>query len=324
MSRSRMTFDMNLLKIFDALFQHGSVNAAASEMGVSPSAISHALGRLRDIFEDELFVKAGGSMTPTARAAEIADRVSAIVLQVHSVLGRAKFDPETAERHFKLRCTGYMGSLILPKMVNYLAEKAPNVTLHLDFDYSKGIVDDLDSGAADLAIAVFGQTPDRFDSEFLISDRWVWVLRADHPALSPDLTTEKLLELPQFVIALSEVRRSIDGVITDAGLERFAVSDKMFLPDAMTKARYGSQVKGKIVANSSQVAPSILEQSDLVALLPERQANEASKRYNLKTIRFEKEVNVIEHRMIWHRNHGADPAIAWLRLVLRSLAADLQ
>jgi hypothetical protein len=53
-------------------------------------------------------------------------------------------------------------------------------------------------------------------------------------------------------------------------------------------------------------------------------AIEASKRYNLKTIRFEKEVNVIDHRMIWHRNHGADPAIAWLRLVLRTLVADLQ
>ena len=73
------TFDLNLLRIFDALYQHGSVIAAATEISVSPSAISHALKRLRYTFDDELFVKERGGMIPTPRATEIAEQVAGIL-----------------------------------------------------------------------------------------------------------------------------------------------------------------------------------------------------------------------------------------------------
>jgi DNA-binding transcriptional LysR family regulator len=324
MRRPRIeTFDLNLLRIFDALYQHGSVNSAASEIGVSPSAISHALGRLRHAFDDDLFVKGPGGMAPTARAAEISDRVSAIILQVQSVLGPPEFEPENTERHFKLNCIDYIGSIILPDVVKTLLSMAPNTTLTIDRGYTKSIVDDLDSGVVDLVVGAFNQIPDRFESEVLISDYWVWVLRADHPALSAELTTEKLLQLPQLVLATNEVGRSIDGIITDAGLERFAVSDKIFLPDVTAKSRYSTQIKGPIISTVSQVIPPILVESDLVALLPGRMASVMSKLHNIKAIRYDKKDNVLEHKMIWHRKHGADPAKAWLRSLLRASVAKL-
>ncbi|HWO39962.1 MAG TPA: LysR family transcriptional regulator [Candidatus Acidoferrum sp.] len=309
------TFDLNLLKIFDALFQHGSVNAAASEIAVSPSAISHALGRLREAFDDDLFVKGPGGMSPTARATEIADRVAAVLLQVRSVLGSEEFDPRKSERHFRVLCNHYAGWLILPYAVRHLLEKAPGITLTVECEYSKSIADELDTGVVDLVIGTFGQMPERLESELLYSDRWVWVLRADHPSLTTELTTERLLQLPQLVIAINEVGRSIDGFVTEAGLERLTVANKMFLGDVAARSRYSAQLKAAMVINSAEVALAILARSDLVALLPERLANTMSRLYKLKIIEFEEKDNVLEHRLVWHRKHGADPATTWLRAV---------
>lgn len=311
------TFDLNLLKVFDALFQHGSVNAAANEIAVSPSAISHALGRLREAFDDDLFVKGPGGMTPTARATEIADRVAVLLLQVRSVLGSEEFEPKTSGRHFRVLCNHYAGWLVLPYVTRHLRERAPGITLTVECEYSKNIADDLDTGVVDLVIGTFGQMPERLESELLYSDRWIWVLRADHPALSSELTTERLLELPQLVIAINEVGRSIDGFVTEAGLERLTVANKIFLGDAGVRSRYNANVKGAMIINSAEVALAILARSDLVALLPERLANVMSGLYKLKTIAFEDKSNVLEHRLIWHRKHGADPATAWLRAVFR-------
>jgi DNA-binding transcriptional LysR family regulator len=309
------TFDLNLLKIFDALFQHGSVNAAASEIAVSPSAISHALGRLREAFDDDLFVKGAGGMTPTARATEIADRVAVVLHQVRSVLGSEEFDPKKSERHFRVLCNHYAGWLILPYVMKHLREKAPAVTLTVECEYSKSIADELDTGVVDLVIGTFGQVPERLESELLYSDRWIWVLRAGHPALATELTTARLLQLPQLVIAINEVGRSIDGFVTEAGLERLTVANKIFLGDVAASSRYSTQVKGAVIINSAEVALAILARSDLVALLPERLTNVMSRLYNLKTIKFEDKANVLEHRLVWHRKHSADPATAWLRNV---------
>ena len=309
------TFDLNLLRVFDALFQHGSVNAAANEIGVSPSAISHALGRLRQTFDDDLFVKGAGGMAPTARAAEIAERVAFVLRQVRSILGPAVFELEKTERHFRLSCNHYVGWLILPHVVRHLRDVAPNVVLTVECDYSKGIADELDAGVVDLVVGTFRQIPDRFDSELLFVDRWVWVLRADHPALSTELSKEKLLDLPQLVIAVNDVGRSIDGVVTEAGLERLVVADKVFLGGTEATSRYPGQVKGAMIINSAEVAPAILAQSDLVALLPERLAKAMSSLHNVKIVKFDNEDNTFEHRMVWHRKHGADPAIAWLRSI---------
>jgi DNA-binding transcriptional LysR family regulator len=323
MRRPRIeTFDLNLLRIFDAVFQHGSVNSAASEIGVSPSAISHALGRLRYVFDDELFVKGPGGMTPTARAAEIADRIAALLLQVHSVFEPAEFEPDMADRHFKLRCNNYLGWLILPHVASDFRNQQLGINMTVQCDDGRDIADDLDTGSVDLVLGSFGHLPERFESESLFLDDCAWVLRADHPALSGELTTEKLLQLPQLVIASAEVARSIDGVVTEAGLERPVVMDKIFLGDIKNNSRYSVQVKGALITNGLLAAPGILAQSDLVAMLPTRLAEMMSGHHELTTIRIDTEdPKLFEHRMIWHRKHGADPAFSWLRSVIRTSVA---
>jgi DNA-binding transcriptional LysR family regulator len=323
MRRPRIeTFDLNLLRIFDALFQHGSVSAAGEEIGVSSSAISHSLGRLRELFDDELFVKGPAGMMPTARAAEIADRVAAVLTQVRDVLEPPHFKPELPGRHFKIRCNHFISWLILPFFMNRLRADGLDIRITVQCDDGGVIADELDAGLIDLVVGTFGHVPERLASEAFLTDHWTWVMRADHPARVSGLTSEKIFRLPQLVIANSGVGRSIDGVLAESGLERPAVADKTFLGDLKTKSRYNTQVNGALVINSALVAPAILAQSDLVALLPARLATAMAKSNNLAMIDFDRPDSNFEHRLIWHRKHGADPAIAWLRSMLHAAVED--
>jgi DNA-binding transcriptional LysR family regulator len=323
MRRPRIeTFDLNLLRIFDALFQHGSVSAAGEEIGVSSSAISHSLGRLRELFDDELFVKGPAGMMPTARAAEIADRVAAVLTQVRDVLEPPHFKPELPGRNFKIRCNHFISWLILPYFMNRLRAAGLDIRITVQCDDGGVIADELDAGLIDLVVGTFGHVPERLASETFLTDYWTWVMRADHPARLSGLASEKIFQLPQLVIANSGVGRSIDGVLAESGLERPAVADKTFLGDLKTKSRYNTQVNGALVINSALVAPAILAQSDLVALLPARLATAMAKSNNLAMIDFDRPDGNFEHRLIWHRKHGADPAIAWLRSVLHAAVED--
>lgn len=312
MRRPRIeTFDLNLIRIFDALFQHGSVNAAASEIGVSASAVSHALARLRQVFEDELFVKGPGGMVPTARATELSGSVTSALGHVRSILEPWEFKPEMTGRHFKIRCNHYVSWLMMPDIMAYLREQSPGVNLTVQCDDSKGIADELDTGVVDLILGNFRHVPNRFESELLLYDHFVWVLREDHPAIQDDITPEKLGELPQLIVASNELGRSIDGVLVEAGLERYVINDKMYLVETKNKSRYNMDIKAPMVINSVLSAPAILAKTDLAALLPVRLAEVMAQRYPLAMFPSERG-NRIEHRMVWHGKHAKDPAINWL------------
>jgi len=323
MRRPRIeTFDLNLLRVFDALFQHGSVTAAGDEIGVSSSAISHSLGRLRELFDDELFVKGPAGMMPTARAAEIADRVAAVLIQIRDVLEPPQFKPELTERNFQIRCNHFISWLLLPHLISRIRADNRDIRVMVKCDDGGVIADELDAGIIDLVVGTFGHVPERLASEPLLTDCWTWVMRADHPALADGLTSEQIFKLPQLVIANSGVGRSIDGVLVEAGLERLAVADKTFLGDLKTTSRYNTQVNGALVINSALVAPAVLAQSDLVALLPARLATAMAKANQLAMVNFDRPDNHFEHCLVWHRKHGADPAIAWLRSLFRTAVED--
>lgn len=318
------TFDLNLLRIFDAIFQRGSINSAANEIGISSSAASHALGRLRHIFNDDLFVKEAGQMVPTARATQIVDRVSSILLQVRSILGPAEFNPETSERHFKLHCNDYVGTLILPHVMKQIRNIAPRVKVTANLQDKKNIDDELDAGIIDLAVGTFNRVPARFDCEDLLSDRWIWVLRSDHPCLLSPLTREKLFQLPKLIIASSEVERGSDDIIADVGRERSAVADRLLQSDEVTSSGCRAPVKGVLIINNPNAAPAILSQSDLVALLPKRLAFIMCQLYKLNTIELDEEAgDTMRHRIIWHRKYSVDPAIDWLRCIIRTATSTV-
>src|SRR6266513_1195774 len=110
-------FDLNLLRVFDALIEERSVTRAGERLGLSQSAISHALNRLRYVLGDELFVRVSDGMRPTPRASEIAPRLREGLLQLQLALGPVEFVPERTERRFTIACGEYVGTVLMPGFI---------------------------------------------------------------------------------------------------------------------------------------------------------------------------------------------------------------
>lgn len=323
MRRPRIeVFDLNLLRILDALYRHRSVNLAAAEIGVSPSAISHALGRLRQNFEDELFVKGPEGMAPTTFVIELAEPVSEALRHLRKVLGPQEFDPKTSLRQFKIRANSHAAALLLPEAVRRMRSEAPSVTLMVDCEHSKSIADELDASLVDLVIGAFSDLPNRLDSELLLSDRWCWVMRADHPVLGDTPTTERLMAQPLLVIAATDVAYTKSGLFREAGVERPMVASSQFIDDQQGQSRF-LNIKGTVVLNRAEPVSSIVANSDLIALIPHRMAAQAAENLELAILPFDDEHGELDHRMVWHRRNSDDPASEWLRTLFQEVARGM-
>ena len=210
--------DLNLLRVFDALFEERSVTRAGSRLHVTQSAVSHALARLRDILDDELFIKSPDGMTPTAKARAVGPRLRAGLLQLQAALVVDEFTPATAEHHYTIAADAYACAVLLPGVVGRIRAEAPGVDVRITPGVAD-IAEALDTGRVDLAISAYGRVPERLGLRELLRERLVWVLRADHPLAQEPLTLERLASLPHVVRALTDERtEAMDGMIVEHGL----------------------------------------------------------------------------------------------------------
>ncbi len=123
--------DLNLFRVLLALLDHRSVSRAAEELALTPSAVSHALGRLRTALNDPLFDRRAGGLSPTAYAVEVGRIVRGSMDTLRDALNRDEFDPAIAEREFIVAAGSYAVVVILPRIVDHLAKVAPGVRIRL-------------------------------------------------------------------------------------------------------------------------------------------------------------------------------------------------
>lgn len=158
--------DLNLLRVFDALIEERSVTRAGERLGLTQSAISHALSRLRYVLDDDLFVRGAEGMQPTRRASEIAPRLRQGLLQLQLALTPADFVPEQTSRRFTVICGEYVGAIFVPALVARLREAAPRAEIRIR-PSNRGVAEPLVAGRADLAIGSFRRVPEWFAAERL-------------------------------------------------------------------------------------------------------------------------------------------------------------
>ena len=313
--------DLNLLRVFDALIEERSVTRAGARLGLTPSAVSHALSRLRYLVKDELFVRGPSGMQPTPRAAEIAPGLRQGLIQLQQSLNPAEFLPASTDRQFTVICGDYVSTVLLPGIVARLRSEAPNAGLRIRATGSH-VVDDLDSGRADLALGGFGRIPDRFAGELLFRDTMVWTVRADHPAADKPLTLARLAELQHLIVTPGEDAPAIDGVVMDHGLERRVHRDDATAFAEAADARGLTRKVGLTVPNGL-IAPDIVASSDMAALLPRRIALAYADRYRLRLFDPPYSSPPFDIVALWHKALGDQPALTWLRGVIREVAAVL-
>ena len=294
-------FDLNLLIVFDAVMQERSVTRAGSRIGLSQPAMSHALNRLRYMLKDELFVRTPEGMVPTPRAEALAQPLRDALSEMQFALEPAAFDPAASDRRFVLAVNNYAAVVLAPPLVAAVSAAAPAVRLDLRPSGTLDIADRLDRGDLDLTIGSVDSPGERFASAQLLEDPFVLVMRRGHPASRRKLSAEDFAALPHLEISSSrEDTGFIDRWLGESGATRRIA----------LRAPYLS-------------AAPILAQSDLVATLSHRIAQEFVRNHPLQICTPPYESPRVRTVMLWHRRLDRHPAHRWLRDIVRSVTKSL-
>jgi DNA-binding transcriptional LysR family regulator len=291
--------DLNLLVALDALLSEGGVTGAARRLGLSPSAMSRTLARLRSATGDPLLVRAGRGLVPTPYAAELRERVHALSRDVLAVLHPhvRHLDIALLERTFTIRAGEGFVAALAASLVAAVTKAAPRVRLRFA---PKPLKDarPLREGQVDLEIGVLGAFAPEVRTQSLFRDRFVGVARIGHPLLfGADITPERYAACGHVVASRKgDFTGPVDDALEALGLQRTISVVVPGFPDAMRIARH----------------------SDLVALAPRSCLgnsldNDQAPSAGLQSFELPVRTPQIVICAMWHPRMDADPAHRWLR-----------
>jgi DNA-binding transcriptional LysR family regulator len=291
--------DLNLLTALDVLLAEGSVTGAARRLGLSSSAMSRTLTRLRAATGDPLLVRAGRGLVPTPRATELRDRVHELTRDVRTVLQPQNIlvDLAVLDRTFTLRASEGFLEVLAGPVVAAVTRAAPRVRLRFAPRPDKDATP-LREGLIDLEIGVLGTSAPEIRTQFLFQDRRVGVARVGHPLLAgPGVTPERYAACHHVVASRDgTVMEPVDGALETLGLRRTVMVVVPGYPDAMRIAR----------------------QSDLVALVPRSclgntMMSDPAATAGLESFDLPLAMPEFTISAMWHPRMDADPAHRWLR-----------
>jgi len=220
LSRGEISFrllDLNLLRVFDTMLAEQSVSASAMKLSITPSAVSHALGRLRYLLKDQLFVRGPQGMQATPWAAEIGPRLREALYHLEMALSPIEFLPAESTRDFTVVCSGAVSAVLLPDVISRMREVAPRASITAR-TWVPGIVREFDDRRIDVLIGGFGHIPERFEFQPLFRDRPVWVLGRDY--MQPKAPIDHATVLPRLASVQECSDDNIFRTVTENGLER--------------------------------------------------------------------------------------------------------
>ena len=295
--------DLNLLVAFDALLTERSVTRAAARIGLGQSAMSHNLGRLRALFGDELLTRGADGMRPTPRALALVDPVRVTLAQIQAaILQREAFDPATAERTFRVGLADSIEVAIVPRLMARLRREAPSVALRLRPLNQLTILDDLDTGALDLGIGVFGHGQVHHKHRPLYTDSFLCLF---NPAL---------LDFPR-PISLEDYL-SVPHVLTSLGDDAHGAVD-----EALAKLRLKRTVA--LVTPGFLAVPFVVARAPLITTMPLRLARYFAETFQLATSPAPVELPSLAISLLWHGSFDQDPGHIWLRQTISAVAAEV-
>ncbi len=314
------SLDLNLLRAFDALFEERNVTRAAHRLGLTQSALSHALNRLRFTLGDELFVRGPAGMRATPRAEEIGPRVREGLLQLGAALAPSVFVPADTERTFAIAAGSYGCAVLLPAVLQAVRSRAPRAQVRVS-GAGLGLAEELDSGRADVAVGSFTAIPDRFDTLSLFQETLVWALRADHPVAAEPFSVETLCSVPHVVISMADDGHVVDGAVADSGLERRVVWDDGGIVRRMCAERQ-MRPPPTYHAPDAHAALAFVAATDMAGLLPRRLTEAHAGALGLKLFEPPYPTRPTELVMLWRKEHDS-AALVWLRGLIARAAAGL-
>lgn len=298
--RTRLAgIDLNLLLALDALLEERSVTRAARQVGLSQSAMSHALARLRALTGDKLLVRTARELILTPRAVALREPVAAAMARLEAALtAPPPFDPKSVRQSVRVAAIDLAQLTLLPRLVAALAREAPGVDV-LVAAYTEDVTRLLAAGECDLAVGIERRLP-QLHQQLLLRDRFVCLVRRDHPCLGKRLGARQFAELLHVVVTPRAAPRGVvEGALRARKLRR----------------------RVAFTAPSFFAAALAVADSDYVLTASERVARMAEA-LPLATFPPPLRLPPIHLTMTWHERQSDDPLLAWLRRRLTALAAE--
>ncbi|CAB3624416.1 MAG: LysR family transcriptional regulator [Achromobacter pulmonis] len=294
--------DLNLLVVFNALCKHGRVSAVAQNLGISQPGVSNALGRLRKLLGDELFLRTSRGMVPTPYAEALAQPIADALAALHGTLNaRASFDPARSERAFVIGVNDVGETYFLPRLMRALDGAAPGVTIRTVRTTSIDVKDEMERGRIDLAMGFLPGLKHGFFQRRLFRQPYVCIFREDHPLARTGVSARQFRAAEHVAIVSEGTGHGVvDQVIEQAGIRRRL---RLTVPHFMA------------------VGP-VLQATDMIAVVPRRFADCACKPFGLATAPCPVKIPESVINVFWHARNHREPANQWLRQVVVEQFAD--
>lgn len=296
--------DLNLLVVLRAVLQTRNVTLAAQKLNMSQPAVSRAIGRLRHVFADQLFIKGARGVLATPRAEALADSISKLLDDVDDLLGAREFSAKTSDRIFRIATTDYGAIALLPPLAAVLAAKAPNAGIEV-LPFSQEAFRRASYGDVDIVLYSDDPVPDDLQRESLFEETYLSFIRRGHPLQDRiqkgRLKLDAFLDYPHILVSVFGGRTSqMDDRLAALGRSRQIA---MWLPYFATAA---------VVASKT----------DFVLTFPERAARELASAHRLISFRPPLEIEGFGYQMLWHARTQADAGSLWLREQLIAISGD--
>jgi DNA-binding transcriptional LysR family regulator len=294
-------FDLNLFVVMNAIYTEGSLTKAAEVVGITQPAVSNALARLREKFDDELFIRTGSGMVPTHKTENIiSDVQNALNLMQRSINEPGEFNPTSSERVFRISLGDISEGRILPYLLEYINKNSPGIVIESYYTDRKDIVHSLATNELNFAVDPIIPRSKDVKTQKVFSDNFVCAHRANHP-----LTKLKKLDLD----ALLE-------------LKFINISNRKRGPAVIDTELAKLQLQRNIVLRAQHflVTPEIVRNTDLVLVC----SRSFAKKHGLNFKELPIELPPVEQYLIWHNSDDNDGSHIWMRELIAQAFREAQ
>lgn len=292
MDLSPPRFDLNLVRAFVAIYETKSVTQAAERLNLTQPTISHALSKLRDLYGDRLFSRGSQGLVPTAIAERVYEQLSGALTAIEGTVdARSGFEPRTSTRRFRIALSDIGSLFFTPPLLRRFQQLAPRIQIEF-VQLSDTLLDDLARGTLDLAIGTLPMLHSHTRNELVFRESYACLVACEHPAAAQGIDLERFSHARHVMVTSpSSGHALVDGVLAERGVQRNVVA---LVPEF-------------------SVLPSLIEDSDLVVVLPKRVAQLFERQRRVKALDLPVDIPAFDVRLHWHMRQEGSPAHTWLR-----------
>lgn len=293
--------DLSMVRVFIAIYESGSLTRAAERLFVTQPTVSYGLAKLRDTFEDHLFLRTRNGMVPTPGAKQIYERFSSGLAQINSAVEMSRsFAPEASERQFRVAMSDIGELIFLPPLLEELRRTAPKVALEVVQAAVEDVPAWLASGKVDAAVGNLPSICAVTQNTRLFDEHYVCLLRQPHAAARKRLTLESFVAARHAFVSSSFFgHQQVEDILNQLG------------------------VKVMLRIPHFTILPRLIANTDLIVVLPSRVAAQFESYGGLQTLALPIELPQIEVRLHWDHRHQAQGAQQWFLRVLAQTLGGL-